>query len=213
MWALCDGVVPTENMQQCYAATTQINQFWKYWHSSFYLWNKRYLYIPLGGSKRSMCFGWKYFNILAVFAFTALWHGDFGLSLLIWGSLMGIGIIPELVLSNWYWTTELSAIVFLRNNSYLNRYVHAFFGGVNDIILISANMIGYGPGFNVMVDIWKTLLSTTAGWKVLMWGVSWTTIGNIMIIHMKYLKQKETFAAISIASKRSRDSKQDSKNK
>ena len=202
MWSLLDSIVPTENMQSCYAATTQINQFWRYWHSSFYLWNKRYVYIPMGGSKHSVVFGnnelLRYSNILIVFAFTALWHGDFGASLLIWGSLMGVGMIPELFINHWYWSTERASIVWMRNNAYFNRYIHAFFGGLNDIILINANMIGYGPGLSAIIDIWKTLLSTKAGWYVLLWGISWTTIGNIMIIHMKYLQKQRTFAAISI---------------
>ena len=198
-------------MQSCYAATTQINQFWKYWHSSFYVWNKRYIYIPMGGSKYSVIFGdneWlKYTNILIVFAFTALWHGDFGAALLVWGSLMGIGMIPEILINRWYWSTEMKMVVRVRNNSYLNRYVHAIFGGVNDILLISANMIGYGPGFYAMMDIWKTLLSTSAGWYVLMWGVSWTSIGNIMIIHMKYMQSQNKFAAISIVGSEGKEMK------
>merc|ERR1712228_726983 len=189
LWALFDGVVPTENMQSCYAATTQINQFWKYWHSSFYLWNKRYVYIPMGGSKYSVLFGknevLKYTNILIVFAFTALWHGDFGASLLVWGSLMGLGMIPEILINKLYWSTQLKIVVRMRNHSYLNRYVHALFGGLNDILLISANMIGYGPGFDAMIDIWKTLL--------------WTSIANIMINHMKWMQSQNKFDAISIA--------------
>eukprot|EP01083_Nonionella_stella_P028090 77351_1 len=202
MWSLFDGIVPTENMQSCYAATTQIASFWKYWHSSFYLWNKRYVYIPMGGSKYSVVFGsnstLKYTNILVVFAFTALWHGDYSAALIVWGSLMGLGILPEIFANHWYWSTNVSAIVRIRNNEYLNRYVHAVFGGLIDVVLITANMIGYGPGFYGIVDIWKTLLSSMTGWYVLMWGLSWTFIGNIMIIHMKYMQSKKTFAAISI---------------
>eukprot|EP00484_Ammonia_sp_Unknown_P028350 CAMPEP_0197029486 /NCGR_PEP_ID=MMETSP1384-20130603/8926_1 /TAXON_ID=29189 /ORGANISM="Ammonia sp." /LENGTH=390 /DNA_ID=CAMNT_0042458663 /DNA_START=672 /DNA_END=1844 /DNA_ORIENTATION=- len=207
LWCLLDGIVTTENMQSCYAMTTQISQFWKHWHSSFYLWNKRYIYIPLGGSKCFALFGTelqsrfgflRYGNILIVFAFTALWHGDFGASLLIWGSLMGLGIIPEIVLSRWYWRTNVSVIVRVRNHSYLNRYVHAVFGGLNDVILISANMIGYGPGFSEIIEIWKTLLSSRFGWYALLWVLSWSITLNLMIMHFKSLQAKDTFASVSI---------------
>lgn len=197
MWCLFDSIVPIENMQSCYAATTQINQFWKYWHSSFYLWNKRYIYIPLGGSKPKYKY-LKYINIIIVFGFTALWHGDWGASLLVWGCLMSLGMIPEILINKWYWNTNLSIIINIRNNSYLNRYIHAFFGGINDIILISANMIGYGPGFWPIIDIWKILLSSISGWYTLLWAISWTFCANIMIIQMKYMQSQKTFASISI---------------
>ncbi len=79
LWALCDDIVTVENVQRCISNTTSIIDFWKHWHSSFNLWNIRYLYVPLGGRKKN-----RILNTLIVFMFVFLWHGDFKLSLLFW---------------------------------------------------------------------------------------------------------------------------------
>ena len=48
----------------------------------------RYIYIPLGGSKRVLL------NSLLVFSFVALWH-DLTFRLLAWGWLVSLFIVPE----------------------------------------------------------------------------------------------------------------------
>ena len=49
----------------------------------------RYIYIPLGGSKRVIL------NSVVVFSFVALWH-DLSFRLLAWGWLVVLFILPEL---------------------------------------------------------------------------------------------------------------------
>jgi D-alanyl-lipoteichoic acid acyltransferase DltB (MBOAT superfamily) len=51
------------------------------------------LYIPLGGSKNRIV------NTFIVFTFVAIWH-DIELRLLIWGWLIALFILPEVVLSS-----------------------------------------------------------------------------------------------------------------
>jgi D-alanyl-lipoteichoic acid acyltransferase DltB (MBOAT superfamily) len=52
--------------------------------------NHRYIYIPVGGSKRVVL------ATTLVFTFVALWH-DLSFKLLAWGWLVSLFILPELV--------------------------------------------------------------------------------------------------------------------
>jgi D-alanyl-lipoteichoic acid acyltransferase DltB (MBOAT superfamily) len=49
-------------------ATDAVQGFWRGWHSSFNQWLVRYLYIPLGGSRRRAAIIWP------IFFFVAVWH-------------------------------------------------------------------------------------------------------------------------------------------
>lgn len=64
-----------------------IREFWKRWHISLTKFFTKYLYIPLGGSRKGLvrtC-------LLTVFVFlvSGLWHGT-GLTFLLWGLLNGL---------------------------------------------------------------------------------------------------------------------------
>ena len=74
------------NFRQPYLATS-VSDFWRRWHISLSSWFRDYLYIPLGGSRRSR---WrKYLNIMITFLVSGLWHGA-NWSYLIWGGLNGL---------------------------------------------------------------------------------------------------------------------------
>ncbi len=64
-----------------------IRDFWKKWHISLTQFFTKYIYIPLGGSKKGQTF--TYINILIVFFVSGLWHGV-GWKFIIWGLLHGI---------------------------------------------------------------------------------------------------------------------------
>jgi alginate O-acetyltransferase complex protein AlgI len=50
-----------------------IQEFWRRWHISMASWFRDYLYIPMGGSRRSPAR--TYLNIMVVFLVVGLWHG------------------------------------------------------------------------------------------------------------------------------------------
>lgn len=89
LWALYDGIEPPENMIRCVANNYSTLGFWRSWHRSYNLWIVRYIYIPVGGSKRIVL------ATLLVFTFVALWH-DLSFRLLAWGWLVSLFILPEL---------------------------------------------------------------------------------------------------------------------
>ncbi len=70
-----------ENFNYPYTAKS-IRDFWHRWHMSLTAWFREYLYIPLGGNRKGRMR--TLLNMLAVWAFTGLWHGA-GLSFLLWG--------------------------------------------------------------------------------------------------------------------------------
>lgn len=85
---MTDGIETPENMLRCMSNNYSALAFWRAWHRSFNRWTIRYIYIPLGGSKRLIV------NTLAVFTFVAFWH-DISLKLLAWGWLVTLFILPE----------------------------------------------------------------------------------------------------------------------
>ncbi|MBQ4417457.1 MAG: MBOAT family protein, partial [Butyrivibrio sp.] len=66
---------------------TNIVQYWKQWHMTLTAFFTRYLYIPLGGSRRGQARTYR--NMLIVFLVSGFWHGA-GITFLIWGALHGI---------------------------------------------------------------------------------------------------------------------------
>ena len=54
--------------------STSVSSFWKNWHTTFYLWLKNYLYLPLCGSKENSSIR-LLMNILIVIILAGMWHG------------------------------------------------------------------------------------------------------------------------------------------
>jgi len=80
-----------ENFNYPYIACS-IKDFWRRWHISLSSWFRDYLYIPLGGSKKSA--KRTYFNLIFVFLLCGLWHGA-SWSFIIWGAFHGFFLILE----------------------------------------------------------------------------------------------------------------------
>ena len=64
-----------------------IRDFWKRWHISLTKFLTKYIYIPLGGSRKGLVF--TYVNTLIVFLVSGLWHGD-NWTFVLWGLLHGL---------------------------------------------------------------------------------------------------------------------------
>lgn len=80
------GINLMQNFKQPYLAIS-IKDFWRRWHISLTSWFTDYLYIPLGGNRKSILR--KYLNIFIVFAVSGLWHGA-SWNFIVWGVLHGI---------------------------------------------------------------------------------------------------------------------------
>ena len=80
-----------ENFNYPYVSRS-IKEFWRRWHISLSTWFRDYLYIPLGGSRKSSIR--TYFNLIIVFFLCGLWHGA-SWGFVIWGMLHGLFLVIE----------------------------------------------------------------------------------------------------------------------
>ena len=69
-----------------------IREFWKRWHITLNQFFVKYVYIPLGGSRKGRFR--KELNVLIVFLLSGLWHGA-AWTFVLWGLLNGIAIVLE----------------------------------------------------------------------------------------------------------------------
>lgn len=69
-----------------------LGDFWRRWHISLSTWFRDYVYIPLGGNRKSK-FIW-YRNIMIVFVVSGLWHGA-NWTFIIWGAIHGLALLME----------------------------------------------------------------------------------------------------------------------
>lgn len=81
------GIKLMENFRRPYLSTSTV-EFWaKRWHLSLASWFRDYMYIPLGGNRVSRFR--QYFNVMAVFVVSGLWHGA-NWTFVVWGALNGL---------------------------------------------------------------------------------------------------------------------------
>ena len=85
-----------------------LNQFWTRWHISLTTWFREYLYIGLGGNRKSYL-RWL-FNIFIVFLISGLWHGA-AFTVILWGMLHGLFYILEILLMKRFPNVKLNPFV------------------------------------------------------------------------------------------------------
>lgn len=82
------------NFNKPYFASSP-SDFWKRWHISLSSWLRDYLYIPMGGSRKSSIR--TYGNLILVMVLGGLWHGA-SWNFAVWGLLHGMYLaIPKLI--------------------------------------------------------------------------------------------------------------------
>jgi D-alanyl-lipoteichoic acid acyltransferase DltB (MBOAT superfamily) len=107
------------------------------------------MYIPLGGKNRRI------FNSFLIFSFVAYWHDPEG-SLLSWGWLITIFIVPEIALTRFFCTEEMRTKL-----GDWHLHLCAFAGALNILTMMSANLIGFAVG----VDGFLQLIDGLLNWK------------------------------------------------
>lgn len=75
-----------QNFNSPYKALT-ITEFWKRWHMTLTRFFTKYIYIPLGGSRKGH--SRMLLNTMIVFLVSGLWHGS-SWSFILWGALHGL---------------------------------------------------------------------------------------------------------------------------
>lgn len=157
-WALVDGIDPPENMLRCVSDNYSTLSFWRSWHRSFYRWTLRYIYIPLGGSnfRTLVSSAYSIITYLAVFMFVAIWH-DVDFQLLVWSWLIVAFFLPEIAAGYLFprkkWESRPTAYRML-----------CCVGAVGNVLMmISANVVGFGGGVDAMKALWEGLFRGLSG--------------------------------------------------
>jgi alginate O-acetyltransferase complex protein AlgI len=85
------GFILPENFNFPYISGS-ITEFWRRWHITLGSWMRNYLYIPLGGNRRSKQRG--YLNLCIVFLISGFWHGA-AWNFILWGMFHGFFLVIE----------------------------------------------------------------------------------------------------------------------
>jgi len=100
------------------------SDFWRRWHISLSTWLRDYLYIPLGGNKKS--FSRTYLNLMTVMFLGGLWHGA-SWNFIIWGMLHGVYLAIHkmindrfpLIKNNYFFSSKIGIVISIFVTQYL----------------------------------------------------------------------------------------------
>ena len=98
---------PVVNFNSPYKAKT-VSEFWDRWHMSLTRFFTRYVYIPLGGSRKGRIR--TYVNTMLIFLLSGFWHGA-DWTFILWGFFHGIFMILEKIIKDLW--KKLDGIVFV----------------------------------------------------------------------------------------------------
>lgn len=80
-----------KNFNHPYTAVT-MTQFWRQWHITLGSWFREYVYIPLGGNRKSKLLTVR--NLFVVWLLTGIWHGA-GYNFILWGFVLFVILVLE----------------------------------------------------------------------------------------------------------------------
>jgi len=119
--AYCFGFKLPKNFNAPYSAIG-FSDFWKRWHISLSSWLKEYLYISIGGNRKSL--NRTYFNLMVTMLLGGMWHGA-SWSFIMWGALHGFFLVLEHMLKNRF------------NPKLLKNYVFRTLAGIFTFLLVN----------------------------------------------------------------------------
>ena len=85
------------NFNSPYKAVSIVD-FWDRWHMTLTRFFTRYIYIPLGGSRRGKIR--TYVNVMIVFFVSGIWHGA-NWTFILWGVINGIANVVHKIFGKW----------------------------------------------------------------------------------------------------------------
>jgi len=121
--ALILGFKLPMNFNKPYFATSP-SDFWRRWHISLSTWLRDYLYIPLGGNKKSHVR--TYANLTAVMFLGGLWHGA-SWNFIIWGVLHGSYLAIHKILVNKFPSLANNLFFKTKSGKILSIFITQYF--------------------------------------------------------------------------------------
>eukprot|EP00918_Siedleckia_nematoides_P047078 GHVU01103170.1.p1 GENE.GHVU01103170.1~~GHVU01103170.1.p1 ORF type:complete len:562 (+),score=26.44 GHVU01103170.1:199-1884(+) len=182
LWSLIRGVDCPENMPRCIFTSFSVQEFWRNWHRSFYLWILRYIYIPLGGG------GSKLWVVPVIFTYAAIWH-ECSLSLAIWGCATALVMLPEMFLRQYtarhvsykFKSTQLWKIMLSAGVSF------------NIILLVLANVIGFSFGSSGAEQSISTKFWTSSSIEFWLFAVIGTFIAGPCALYLEECRKNPNY--------------------
>ncbi|KAI8507328.1 hypothetical protein Bbelb_147080 [Branchiostoma belcheri] len=89
--AMLDGV-GTPTLPRCVSTCYSFRTTWKYFDSGLNIFLVRYVYIPMGGSRKGLL--WQLIGSTACFTFVCFWHGGHD-NIIMWSVFNWLGILAE----------------------------------------------------------------------------------------------------------------------
>ncbi|MFH0770831.1 MAG: MBOAT family O-acyltransferase [Candidatus Peregrinibacteria bacterium] len=163
--ALLFGFRLPENFN-CPYFSASATEFWRRWHMTLSGWFRDYVYIPLGGSRRSL--PRIVLNIIITFTLSGLWHGA-RWGFVLWGLYYGILLALERVIG----LERLERLPLLPRRIMTFLLVTLgwiFFRSVtmHDAGTFAASLIGWSSISSSVPALWSILVLAIAGLFVLL---------------------------------------------
>ncbi len=155
--ALAFNISLPQNFNSPYKALS-ISEFWKRWHITLTNFLTKYIYIPLGGSRKGKIR--TYFNVIAVFLISGIWHGT-GYTFLVWGMMHGIAMVLDRVFKTEY--RKIPKIIRWVLTFVFVNVTWVFFrsGSIADALNMLKQVFVGGWSFTVNAELTETLLQPT----------------------------------------------------
>ena len=134
-----------------------ISEFWDRWHITLTRFFTRYLYIPLGGSRRGKVRTW--INTMIVFLCSGFWHGA-SWTFIFWGFLHGAAMVLHRIFGKWF-----------------SRLPSAFNWLITLLFVNTAWILFRAGSFGVTLDMFRVLFSNR-------WGALQAEVGDAFLNYL-----------------------------
>ena len=138
------GVTLPQNFNKPYLSKS-LTEFWRNWHITLSSWFRDYLYIPLGGSRKSKKN--LFFNLLLVMSIAGFWHGA-NLNFILWGFLNGLLLFLEKIIGKYFKLPNFLKVIFtcfiifnlwmvfrINDFSFLIKFILEFYSNLDRLFL------------------------------------------------------------------------------
>ena len=155
------GIHIPQNFDSPYRALG-IADFWRRWHMSLSTWLRDYLYIPLGGSRKSP--SRTYWNLMLTMLIGGLWHGA-SWTFVFWGGYHGLLLSLEKFGKSW-----------------VQRLHKTLFRAIT-LVLVMVGWVFFRSTNFQMATSWlgQMFLPTTISWNVLPKAMGWVAFASLVV--------------------------------